>query len=271
MSQPTRFFSWLLLLQLVLLLTVGAACLATGGSPVGYVTVAFLGVAGAWAGAYLIHRFVERQHRDFIRTTQGIRDAARSGETHLLLRTERADDSFGKLANELNASSECVAASVAELHSRCRHLERNDTLFHAILGTMVEGVLVLDSSQNVLYVNDAARNMLNCTGRGIEGRPVWELIRASEFESLLSATELMEDNYRKEVTLPRNKTVVEVTAARLPIEPAPGTVLVLHNVTELRKLERMRREFVSNVSHELKTPLTSIQAYAETLLDSVHD
>ena len=58
-------------------------------------------------------------------------------------------------------------------------------------------------------------------------------------------------------------------ASRLPGNPSSGVVLVFHNVTDLRRLENIRREFVSNVSHELKTPLTAIQAYAETLLDHV--
>lgn len=58
-----------------------------------------------------------------------------------------------------------------------------------------------------------------------------------------------------------------MVASPLPGEPATGAVLVLHDVTDLRRLENLRREFVSNVSHELKTPLTSISAYAETLLN----
>jgi two-component system phosphate regulon sensor histidine kinase PhoR len=75
------------------------------------------------------------------------------------------------------------------------------------------------------------------------------------------------EDFRKEIELKRSKSVVEATAVKLPLSPEPGVIVVLHDVTSLRSLERMRREFVSNVSHELKTPLTSIQAYADTLMD----
>jgi two-component system, OmpR family, phosphate regulon sensor histidine kinase PhoR len=64
---------------------------------------------------------------------------------------------------------------------------------------------------------------------------------------------------------------VAATASRLPGAPSPGVVLVLHDVTELRRLESLRREFVQNVSHELKTPLSSIAAYADTLLEGALD
>ena len=61
--------------------------------------------------------------------------------------------------------------------------------------------------------------------------------------------------------------MVSVHSRRLPGRPCPGVLLVIHDVTELRRLERLRQEFVANVSHELKTPLTAIKAFAETLLD----
>jgi two-component system phosphate regulon sensor histidine kinase PhoR len=76
---------------------------------------------------------------------------------------------------------------------------------------------------------------------------------------------------RIEFQLPRTRSVVILAASRLPGNPPPGAVLVLHDVTELRQLEDLRRDFVSNVSHELKTPLTTIQAYAETLLNGALD
>ena len=66
--------------------------------------------------------------------------------------------------------------------------------------------------------------------------------------------------------------VLAVHGTPLPGSPPPGAVLVFHDVTELRRLERMRQDFVANVSHELKTPLASIKAYTETLLDwALHD
>jgi two-component system phosphate regulon sensor histidine kinase PhoR len=70
-----------------------------------------------------------------------------------------------------------------------------------------------------------------------------------------------------EIELPRKQLVLSVIASRLPGEPAGGVVMVFHDMTELRRLENLRREFVSNVSHELKTPLASIQAYTDTLLE----
>ena len=73
----------------------------------------------------------------------------------------------------------------------------------------------------------------------------------------------------------RNRATAGILAVRgnpLPGDPSPGCVLVFHDVTELRRLERMRQDFVANASHELKTPLASIKAYTETLLDwALHD
>ena len=84
--------------------------------------------------------------------------------------------------------------------------------------------------------------------------------------------------YQGELTLPGRDTLrghnrsLSVRGTPLPGRPSPGVVLVFHDVTDLRRLERMRQDFVANASHELKTPLASIKAYTETLLDwAIHD
>jgi two-component system, OmpR family, phosphate regulon sensor histidine kinase PhoR len=105
----------------------------------------------------------------------------------------------------------------------------------------------------------------------LTGRPIWEVVRHPRIEELIGQALRGTNPERLEFRVARTQSVISVAASRLPGRPCPGAVLVLHDVTELRRLEQLRREFVANVSHELKTPLTSISAYTETLLDGAVD
>ncbi|WP_437185019.1 sensor histidine kinase [Planctomicrobium sp. SH668] len=221
----------------------------------------------AYSAFRWINSFVVEQHEYFITALRDLRNSLHTGKQSLLLKSDRPDDSFGEIAAELNDIVITTARQVSDQLSHNQDLEHNKTLFQSILGTMAEGVLVLDSERRILFFNRAARQLLGCKDRNVEGRPLWEVLRATELNAVIDAAFQLKSEFRKEAEIQRNKHIVEVTAAPLPISPAPGIVLVIHDITEIRSLERMRREFVSNVSHELKTPLTSIQAYADTLLD----
>ena len=140
-----------------------------------------------------------------------------------------------------------------------------------ILAGMGEGVLSVDLEERVLFANAATAILLDLPGPVIPGRPLLETFRFPAIHQVIEDAITRFEPVTLEIELPRSNTALAIRAARLPGQPCPGIVLVLHDVTELRRLEGMRRDFVSNVSHELKTPLASIQAFTETLLDGAID
>lgn len=160
---------------------------------------------------------------------------------------------------------------IAELTVRGATLSQNTALLETVLGTMVEGVIVVDRQECVLYVNPAARSLLDIPNRDITGRPLLEVVRSPGIEEGAKAALQTRTMHRAEFEILRKDRAIALNASPLGGDSQRGAVLVLHDVTELRRLERMRREFVSNVSHELKTPLTAIQAYADTLSEGALD
>jgi two-component system, OmpR family, phosphate regulon sensor histidine kinase PhoR len=156
---------------------------------------------------------------------------------------------------------------IEELQRKGRQLQESTERLETVLGSMVEGVVAVDENQRILFANRAARSLLDMQGPNPVGRPIWEILRLPRIDEVVQTVLSGGEAPALEVDLPRKHAVVGVMASRLPGKPSSGAVLVFHNVTELRRLENIRREFVSNVSHELKTPLTAIQAYTETLLD----
>jgi len=181
-------------------------------------------------------------------------------------------DELGTLADAFNAMSEKLQSQIKSLRAQHEELEKTAGLLETVLEAMQEGVIVVDADGSVLYANEAARRLLHVPTVRSEGRPLWELTRDEAIHEMLQKANESTSPVRAELQIGRTGACVQVFASRLPGKPSPGAVLVLSDLTELRRLERMRRDFVSNVSHELKTPLTAIQSCAETLLDgAIHD
>jgi two-component system phosphate regulon sensor histidine kinase PhoR len=168
---------------------------------------------------------------------------------------------LGNLMRSFNRMTE-------RLEDKVSKLEEDRQQLRTILSGMVEGVVALDANQRVLFVNDRALILLDLQSHALEGKRLWELVRNREMMDLVEEALRQPEPKRKELTFATSgNRSLTLHAARLPGNPTRGAVLVLHDTTELRRLERLRQEFVANVSHELKTPLAVIKVCAETLLD----
>lgn len=174
-------------------------------------------------------------------------------------------DELGLLGAAFNRMS-------AELALRVNQIRGDQELMATVLGGMIEGVIAVDAEERVQFANGAARDLLGLGDVNLAGRRIWELVRHGAVHGAVREAFASEQPCRVEVELASSiRRVVALHARRLPGDPSPGVVLVLHEMTELRRLENLRRDFVANVSHELKTPLSSIRAYAETLLNGALD
>jgi two-component system, OmpR family, phosphate regulon sensor histidine kinase PhoR len=157
------------------------------------------------------------------------------------------------LASTLNRLASELGARIDEARAERRTLER-------ILAAMEEGVMLLDPDESVGYANAAARRVLGGAAEP-PGGPAYRLL----LERARSTGRAAEDEVETGVP-PR---VLRVTA--LPLEPRGQVLLVLRDVTEVRRVEAMRRDFVADASHELKTPVASIRAAAETVRTAIHE
>ncbi len=173
----------------------------------------------------------------------------------------RGRDEFGILGETLNALGE-------ETTRRIAALSQEDAQLRAVLASMIEGVVAVDEDGRVAFINQAARELLEIVEPAPEGRALWSLAPIRELEELLDLARRSGGLELREVDLFRGgkERVFQAHASPFQGGGQSGFVLVLHDITELRRLERVRRDFVANVSHELKTPLTSIQGFVETLL-----
>ena len=218
-------------------------------------------VAAAVIAAYGCWRAIRR----WTRSIDQIQNSIVALELGRSVRSSEAGP-LDRLAKTLNEVAPRLETKVADLE---RELQQHK----AMLEGMAEGVLAFDSRQRVLFANPAAARLFGLKGNPV-GQLIAEVIRTPQIQTAVDATLNSADPYRDEITIlgPEGgplgqEFVLDVQGSILPGSTPPGAVLVFHDVTGLRRLETMRQDFVTNASHELKTPVSAIKAYAETLLD----
>lgn len=173
-----------------------------------------------------------------------------------------ADDEFGALAESLRRMAPRARAMADRLRLEGA---RSD----AILASMVEGVLAVDGDLRVSFCNDSFARAVGAREPIPDGLPLVRLVRDPGLLDMLSTVlETGESQKRRLQWAPEGHSF-EVQAT--PLGRAGGVLAILHDVTDLERLERIRKDFVANVSHELRTPLAAIRGYAETLLEGALD
>lgn len=178
---------------------------------------------------------------------------------------DRRGDALESLATSLNESA-------AKLDITIRTLKDERNLSGAILGSMVEGVAVVDGTDRLLFSNQAFAEILGLDMAPKIGSTLVESVRQTELIEAVRKVRGGQDAVHSEITIGTlRQRFFAVTVASVRAMETYGAVIVLHDITDLRKLERVRRDFVANVSHEFKTPLTAIQGFAETLLAGAID
>jgi len=207
------------------------------------------GLLALAVGAVLALGFARHVARPLVR----LRDAAQAiarGERPAI--DTRGRDEVGDLARALRSLDETLSWRVGEL-------ERERSEMTALVASMAEGVIAVDGAGAVTLLNPASRRLLRL-GRDAAPPPALELFRQRPAHDAVERALRGTETAALEVEL-------EERTALLSGHPLPGggAVLVLHDITGLKHLETVRRDFVANVSHELKTPLTVIRGYAETL------
>lgn len=171
---------------------------------------------------------------------------------------------------ELHELSDAVTEMAQQLEERIQRAREEKSEREAVLSSMVEGVIAVDLDKRVLNVNPAASALLSIDAQAAAGRRLSEVVRNAALHDLVDDTLSERGPSDTEFDLQRdtNRHIqARGTMLRRASNEPIGAVVVLNDVTRLKKLEQVRKDFVSNVSHELKTPLTSIKGFVETLLD----
>jgi len=183
---------------------------------------------------------------------------------------EEGTEELATLARTLNEMA-------TQLDSRLQTIARQHSQLQAVFASMVEGVITVDTEERILDLNQSGAQLLNVDPEKIRGKSLLLAIRNTRLQHFvkdaLASAAPMEGEFSSRTGADGREKYFYAHGARLQDSQGriTGALIVINDVTNLRRLESMRRDFVANVSHELKTPITSIEGFAETLLDGALD
>jgi two-component system, OmpR family, phosphate regulon sensor histidine kinase PhoR len=215
---------------------------------VGVLVIAFVAAASWWLTGFLLEP-LKQLRRDL----------------HLAARARAVAEPHAGELKEIRALRAAIQSALDELDNRTRSSESEQYRVLGMFESITEGIVQVGSDARFLHVNAAARSLLGLPAHA-EGSAVGSLVRNEDLRVFIERAARGEDVQPIEVVIDERQLLVSPQRSRPTRAHAESVVVSVVNLTELRRLESVRRDFVANVSHELKTPLTSIRGYAETMI-----
>jgi len=226
----------------------------------GFLLIGLMAVLGSLVVVFILSR------RFSAETLEIGREAARvaAGDLSQRIHTSTVQE-LAELSRALNDMASQLSRRIAQAESQEREMR-------AILQSMSNGVIALDPEQRVLNINRAAREMLGLASEPVEGRLLQEVVREPELHLFVEHAMQRGSAFPIELKLVDDALIqANAEVLRDRTGTTRGLLVVMQDITQLRRLESMRSDFAANVSHELRTPITSIKGYVETLMDMGSD
>ncbi|WP_459903615.1 sensor histidine kinase [Desulfosarcina cetonica] len=219
---------------------------------IGALLVALMASVVSWYVSKRITAPIERMR-------EGARHFAEGDLAHRLLLPQTRE--FSGLAETMNQMA-------VQLQQRLEEITNQRRTTEAVLSSMREGVIATDLDQRVISINPAAARMFNASMPAVTGRSVLEVIRNHDFQTLMDRCLATGETLEGDIVYHQNgeRTINVVLTPLMDVASKRiGGLVVINDVSQLRRLENMRRDFAASVSHEIKTPLTAIKGFVETL------
>ncbi len=218
--------------------------------------IALIGIAGAVFAVLLGYGVASPTSRSIGALTEGARQLT-AGELDYRVQAQGRDET-----QELAQAFNRMAVSLRDL---VRDLSVERGKLTAVLNTMADGVVVIDGSGRIVLVNHAAEEILNLTGGDVLDRRFTEIIRDHNLQQLVARCMEQREVQHEEVEIPQWQRYLSVITTPLAEHGDSSVLLTMHDLTRIRQVETTRKEFVSNVSHELRGPLAAVKILAESL------
>jgi two-component system phosphate regulon sensor histidine kinase PhoR len=214
--------------------------------------IAFLAAGISWVISRRISRPIEQMKK-------GAEQFAGGDLSHRL--AYPASEEMAGLADAMNQMA-------AQLDNRIETIRRQRNQLETVLASMLEGVIAVDSEERIVSINRAAAQLFENEPANCQDKSIQEVIRSPALQQFIRRALNNPHSAEEDIIVYQNEErIIDVKSSPLldAVQQQMGTLVVFNDVTQLRRLENMRRDFVANVSHEIKTPLTAIKGFVETL------